>query len=160
MTTAQWLFEYYALIEKEKTNTDQTIEILKTLRKVLIEVLGLDLLSNEDNPESIVPFSMLAGRREIIDSIIEKIESKKRIDDALNDDAFEAMSRAMASGDIGDMDPILEPVDMKELKIKNIQKELSNIGVEIVDTPLPITSHVNAKKDPNKTLKITFDDNG
>ena len=74
MTRAQWLWEFQALQKKEEEHTNLAIDSLKAIEKMLIKLLGLDLLKGEDDEDdTIIPLSMLTGRREVVETMIEKI---------------------------------------------------------------------------------------
>jgi len=131
MTKAQWLWEYQALQKKEEERTNFAIDSLKAIEKMLVQLLGLDLLKEKDE-DTIIPLSMLTGRREVVETMIEKIKQTSDAQQALDDEQFDAVSEAFARGeivdDVGDMDPIIE----KSMEVDR-QKQLKLLGVKMVD---------------------------
>jgi len=167
MTTTQWLFEYYALQKKGKEDIDLVIETLKAARKMLVNVLGLDLLNDVDgkNDEAFMPLVMMAGRRGVVESILDKIKKNEELSTAINDENFDAVSKAMA---VGDMEPIISlptPDELVEINKREREKELRSLGIKLVDT-IPDGPHINInQKQPSidyqkKPIKMRFDDNG
>ena len=149
MTEAQWLLEYHALAKRDEEEAKRTVEIFKGLERLLVQIFGLDLLKDNleeeegtDRP-SYLPLSMLLGRREVVEAMIEKIKANQVAQQAITDDEFEAMSAAFASGeidDIGDMDPIIEEKieEISEIDRKNY---LESLGVKLVDK-IPDAPHL------------------
>jgi len=136
MTRAQWLWEFQAIQKKEEDDANVVIESLKAIEKMLVHLLGLNLLQDDDDEnESIIPLSLFTGRREIIEAIMEKIGKDVVAKEAISDDQFNDLSAAFARGeveDLGDMDPIIEE-QIAEVAEQDRQKHLASIGVKVVD---------------------------
>lgn len=107
MTTAQWLFEFHALQEKEKTSAAFTVEVYKesvtALRKLMIALLGLDVFGEK----KIMPLALLAGNPKLLSKWYEDAQADEAIEAAANDTDFDQLSAQLAKGDIGDLDPTL-----------------------------------------------------
>lgn len=130
MNEAQWLAEYYALREKERTERDNVIAIYKAsvrgLRDVLIDVLGLRLGAPKkaatagnngssatkelnDSVTSFNPMILYCGRPDVLKQMLE-FEEKGPNED--RDQAFdELVDHLSVLDDAGD----LEPLDLDEL---------------------------------------------
>jgi hypothetical protein len=144
MTDAQWLMEFEALQEMEKERVELFSEFFGIFKKMLIRLLGLDLpqymwSEDESDKESFIPLSLMTARREIIEHFLKGMEEKEKIDQALEDDEFEKISKAMASGDIediADMEPVVSMKQIDEALKWNgpvRQKELKMLGIKIID---------------------------
>ena len=151
MTSAQWLLEFESLAQKEKDDTERQLEFFKLFRKQMISMLGLNLVCKkeelEKDPEMYIPWILLGGRREVAQEIFENMEKEADISKVTQDEEFEKLSSAIASGDIGDMDPILDISDLKldEVK-KTVQLEdLKRAGVKLVDSVTP-AAHISFDK--------------
>lgn len=156
MSTAQWLFEYLALREKEREDFELVQLFFKTFRKMLISVLGLNLLNKEDDEsntedneyESFIPLSLMTGRREIIETILKRFEDE--VDAGFQEDEdFERVSAAMAKGeDLGDMAPMFEVDDDINNKLNTWftpgkVHELQKLGVKVTDSPRKPAVHID-----------------
>jgi hypothetical protein len=186
MTTTQWLFEYHSLQEKEKQDTENLIETLKVSKKMLVNLLGLNLLKepgDTEDDETFTPLSMLTGRREIVETILNNMDKDKQIQQALDDQHFDELSTAFANDDIGDMEPVVfnEEEIKQKLEIakqEEREQELRAAGVKIVDSAPSNIPHIkfdmseDAKQirdsikiaekqiEDIKKPSIKFDDNG
>lgn len=175
MTTTQWMFEYYSLRKKEKEDVDLVVDVMKSFRKMLVNVLGLDLMKDSGNKDenTFMPLSLMVGRREVVDSIIDKIKKEEQIAAALNDKDFDSLSKNMAE-DTGDMEPIItipSEADIIEMNKKERERQLKTLNIKLVDS-IPDAPHINTNQkqssiDYNKTeepskksIKMRFDDNG
>lgn len=117
----QWLFEYYALLRRDRQYMDLTHEYIKTLRKMVIDVLGLDVGKLVDKPdfEFVVPLTMLTGTPELISEVLKHAQNEAAAEDATADDDFDALSEYLMERtkpdavpfDDGDMLPFVEPLD-------------------------------------------------
>lgn len=172
MTSAQWLFEYVALREKEKDNTETIIQTLKALRKLLVSILGLNLMQKkkgaegedskdkDEEDESFVPMSLIAGRREIVEHILENMSQEEAVQNFVEDEDFEKMSAAIAAGeDLGDMAPMFEVDDTLTQKLNTWftpgrEEELRKLGVRIVEEKTSDVSHVDVDAEAIKEKKI------
>lgn len=156
MTTTQWLFEYHILQEKEKQESELTVATIKTCRKVLANLLGLDLMQDDDE-DVYMPLIMMVARREVIESILEKFEKDKLTSEALDDDNFEQLSNAMANDELGDMEPIMP--DLEKIEKADLERKMRAVGIKFVDK-LPDVPHItlNKKKEKPKA-SIKFKDN-
>jgi len=139
MTRAQWLWEYESLAQKEQESAENIVEILKIVKSQVVSLLGLSLMFDEEtlkkDPDLFMPWVVMGGRREIVQSLIEKFQSSQAGKDAINDPEFEKLSAAIARGDIGDMDPILDmsQLDLNKVKQQAQVEDLQKAGVRIVD---------------------------
>jgi hypothetical protein len=174
MTSAQWLFEYMAMREKEKEHSDLISQTVRAIRYVLISVLGLNLLKKpkeegeegaeeteaDEVDESFIPMSLLAGRREVIEHILENMMQEEVIQGALEDDDFEKMSAAIAKGeDLGDMAPLFEVDDALGEKLNTWftpgrEIELQRLGVKIVEERTGTVGHVDIDAQAIKEKKV------
>lgn len=150
-----------SLREKESEQVELTVQTLKALKKLLVHVLGLNLLNEKkENPdgtgikeenedEFFVPLSLLAGRREVIETILEKMQNEEVSNSAIDDDEFERMSAAIAKGeDLGDMSPLFEvDEDLNETLTQWFtpirEGELQKLGIKITEDKENTVSHVN-----------------
>jgi hypothetical protein len=158
MTSAQWLFEYMSLREKEKEQTDTLIQTLRVLKHMLITILGLNLgqkkkdgdeEKKDEDEEGFIPLSLVAGRREVVEHLLEQMQSEEVAQVAIDDNEFEKMSAAIAHGeDLGDMSPLFE-VDEDLNKTLNTwftpgrEQELQRLGVKIFEEKEDDVNHVS-----------------
>lgn len=165
MTDAQWLFEYEALLARERDQAQLVATVLQAGNDGLIRLFGLDLLRKDKDDKSYLPLVLLAGRPEVVEMITKKSkedEALKQATDAMqNDDAFEMMSQAVARGD---MDMLTEE-DMEQLRRSSQtakQEELVRLGVHLVEDRPNIVPHVNIleQNDTPPSARVEFDDNG
>jgi len=152
MTKAQWYFEYIGLVNKEITEQEHNVQYIKLLRVLLVKVLGLDLLNSTPTESDLdkieyAPLSLFVSRPHILEKIEENSKKRETVQAAMQDDTFDQMSAAMASGvDMGDMAPIsdLPPEVLKS--IENIQADtnpfspeyLKSLGVKIAPETQPV----------------------
>lgn len=156
MTDAQWLLEYMLLREKEREKEKEVAELvtqsLNALKRLLVNLLGLNVLppkEGEENAEKIIPLSLMTARREVLGYVLEQMDVDQQVEAALDDDEFEAMSQAIAKGeDLGDMTPLFEVDEQLDEQLNEWftpgrEQELRRLGVKIVDGPLKETAHHN-----------------
>jgi len=153
MTNAQWLFEYMLLRESEQEKEKEVAEIanqvLKALKNILVNLLGLNMLPKKDGEteERIVPLSLMTARREVLGYMFEQMDADQQVQAAMDDDEFEAMSQAIAKGeDLGDMAPLFEVDEeldqqLNEWFTPGREQELRRLGVKIIEEPLKETAH-------------------
>jgi len=172
MTSAQWLFEYESLRERESEQTELVIQTLKSLKHILVSVLGLNLMNGvikkkdqgeeqEDKLDEVfVPLSLLAGRREVVELMLEKMQSDEVAHDAINDEEFEKMSAAIAKGeDLGDMSPMFD-VDEKLNETLTTwftpvrENELQRLGIKIFEEKESEVGHVKVDIDEINEKRI------
>lgn len=155
MTVAQWIWEYEALMEREKEESKKIIEYAKLFKSMMIGLLGLDLLLDEKDGEDksglFIPYALIGGRREIAQMILEKMDKDTQAQKAIEDEEFEKLSSAIAAGDdLGDMEPIMDLSNIDAAIKKQNEADrliaLRRAGVKITDKPI-------AKNTPH----ITFD---
>lgn len=139
MNEAQWLFEYYALQQKEQ----QTGEIFKaatdTLRNMLIALLGLKPVA--ENDAGIVPLSLMCGNHHFLPGIIKDLQAEADGKAAADDDAdFDALSEQIRQAAVGEGDAI--PILAADLDTTNLyarsdeyQQALASLGIGPRTTP-------------------------
>ena len=169
MTKAQWLWEYYSLREKEEEAVKTEVEKFKAFKIMTIKLFGLDLLNKkieEDDPEELkeaiesgnyfTPLAILLGREAIVAHILKKNTEEKDIEEAMEDDEFEKLSAAVASGeDLGDMDPIInDPGPKLEWFNSGRVEELKSLGVKLVSNTKDVPHHsIDVKEIKDKRLQ-------
>lgn len=124
MTWGQWLFEYHALRKKEEDEGKFLGEVMvaatNALRETLVGVLGLHLFAEEkpagSGPTPFIPAAALFSNHHLLKHVIEAKEKAKQAEEAMQDDAFEALSQKLAKGDFGDLHPILRGGNIAEDK--------------------------------------------
>lgn len=96
MTEAQWLFEYYALKQREK----EQLELYQHTRKMIVSMLGLDMFrpEGEDPDGPIYPLAMLCGNPEVLSKLQEESGHEAKALSAVEDPDFDAWSEQMAQG--------------------------------------------------------------
>ena len=158
MTGAQWIWEYEALAKKEQEAAENNIEMFKMVKNQIIGLLGLSLMFDEKtlekNPDLFMPWVIMGGRREIVQTLMEKFQASQAGKDAIDDPEFEKLSAAIARGDIGDMDPILDmsQLDLEKVKKQAQREDLQKAGVKIVDRK-PAENAVHISFDREEMLK-------
>lgn len=170
---AQWLWDYITLHKKEQ---DDRIFWVKTLKDVLVSVLGLkvpvldetghpkpeDTLTEQEK-ESFVPYIYLGGNTQLLQKYFEKCQEPAAPNNPDEDAAYEELQRKMADAE-GDMVPLDDPfVNIKPAEIvrRNDHKALGIIMVN--DRDEPITSEVKISEAPPKPRFPTVmieEDNG
>jgi len=150
--------------EKEKFEGDKISSLVKAFKFIMIKLLGLDLMNDRPNIEdkqqtdmdgiSFIPLSLIAGRREVAQIILDKLDKDEAATKAIDDAEFEKMSAAIAEGD---MSPIFDGESPKDIinEIQNRAEELQKIGVSLTNTT-PNVPHIDVGKP--KSVKIEFDD--
>jgi hypothetical protein len=151
MTGAQWLWEYEALSQKEQEETERNVTVFKIIKQHVVGLLGLNLMFDEEtlekDPDLFMPWVMMGGRREIVQALTEKFNAAQN-KDAIDDPEFEKLSSAIANGDVGDMDPILNVsgLDMEKIKQQVRMEDLQKAGVRLV-TNIPNMPHITIDKE-------------
>ena len=148
MTDAQWYWEFIALREKEKEEVTRTFESIKAIHGMMVNVLGLNLLNDKDdeneddeNLTNFIPFSLMVSRPEVIEVIMKKMESQGAEMKAMEDDAFEELSRSIAEADdLGDMEPMFEVTPEMEQNLNQWftpgrEQELQALGINVKEQP-------------------------
>jgi len=103
MNDTQWLFEYQGLLKKEQRETERAVQIMKQSRRVLAHLLGLDLVQQAGVPpeeQPIVPLSLMCGRPEVLEKVLEEAQVEAGAQAALQDDEYERWSAMMAGEDM------------------------------------------------------------
>lgn len=127
MTDAQWLFEFYSLRKREERKSEETVELLKGLRQMVVDLLGLNvgrLVSEDEDFEFTVPHGILTAHPEVLNFLVEEATKKSKEKSAAEDDDFEAFSQQLMNAtrpdaDPGDMAPIIEDIDITDDKYVN-----------------------------------------
>lgn len=146
MNKAQWLWEIESLREREKEEQDRLIDGFKIARKTIIQLFGLDLIRNfylkgeddtneEDQP--FLPLIMATGREEIVNYLWKKIEDESRAMSAIEDESFDKLSEAIASGeaDLGDMTPQIDEDQIKQAVEDQRRRQLESLGIKLRERP-------------------------
>lgn len=120
MTQTQWMFEYHALFERDKTYFEAFGRILKN---VLVATLGLKAIRPEDangspkkfedmtdeEKESFMPLVAWVAHPEMLKKVSAQLEDESVVEKATSDKAYEdmvsALDKAVAAGE--DMEPII-----------------------------------------------------
>jgi hypothetical protein len=154
MTRAQWLFEYHGLVKKDEEETDRAH---KSLKHILIDVLGLNLKSAEKGKElspearfelnltEFTPLVMLAGNHHLLKQYFKDVDTSDDLtgESKVSDADFEAQAQAI----MDDMEPIDIPI--AQMSVADIERiaQHRDLGIQDVDpfshkdpivTPLPI----------------------
>lgn len=169
MNWAQWVFEFKALQKKEEDEFNVQAEILKTsariFRDTLVSVLGLNQLVPE-SPKSddaaaaakrddaglpFVPAAFVMGNHHLLAHYIEEQKKAADAERAMSDTAFDEFSKRLASGDVGDMNPLLlgERPDgrhISDVHAEEAVKELlAAMGVKQRPASAPAVAHFGLK---------------
>lgn len=145
MTQTQWMFEYHALKRKEE---DQYKNHFETFRRILVSVLGLDLIRPKDQDgitksyedmttvekDAFIPLVAWCARPDMLKTVAEQVEMDLTMEKAANPDSdYEAMVNAIDAAD-GDMEPIIGIPVTQTGKVKNPMTELQMKQVQnIID---------------------------
>jgi hypothetical protein len=141
MTKAQWVFEYLALLDRERE--DRTFNI-KALRTIIVHTFGLDIpnkLRGDEDTEAFTPLVMMAGNHHLLKTLID--EAKKSKDDNLSTDSvisdreYEEQLKRMEDG----MEPIEgDPFANQPIKELLNKRDAQLLGVKVQEEdalPLP-----------------------
>ena len=137
MSPAQWVFEYHALQEKEKTEYERNF---KTFKRVMVSLLGLNALRPEDEygvPKSeekmteeerdqYIPLVAWMGRMEMLGLVKDQVEKEACIESSNSNTEYEKMVAAIDELD-GDMEPIISVVPVPDYKKAKYEKQLADI---------------------------------
>lgn len=144
MTKAQWLFEYTALLEREKE--DRKFQ-LKAFKNILVSILGLDIpnkMKGDEDPEAYTPLVMMAGNHHLLKAMIDNINKDKDDGDParsskVGDTEYEAQLARMEAGMEPMEDDPFAGIPLKELLNK---RDAQILGVQETDdiVPLPADS--------------------
>ena len=123
MTQAQWIAEYIGLRKMEQEKIEVASKFFEigglALRRLLVGLLGLNLAKakvgadgeevaqEEGREEPFVPLSYLVSRPELLEAYSAQLSDEVEATHAMEDEEFEEMSKRLAKGDLGDLDPIL-----------------------------------------------------
>jgi hypothetical protein len=114
-------------------------------------VFGLNLFSEEKDPDVFTPGAFVFGNHHLLKPLLDR--AKKTADDkaaaeaAVSDAAFEEFSKRLARGDVGDMEPILNP-DLKNAYWNSLetQQTLMSLGIKPRPADAPAAPHYGKKK--------------
>lgn len=140
MNDFQWYWEFMSLREKEKEELDLTKSVLQAVKNMLINILGLDLMrtkeeGEEKEDESFIPLSLVAGRREVVEHILESIDKDRIQEEFIDDEEFEEISKTIAQSE-GDMVPIIDDdIDevneaIKRSKQEDLERQMQALGIK------------------------------
>jgi len=142
MTISQWLFEYTALRKKEREDLEMQIKLSK---RVLVNVLGLNLIRpenadgtikdfstlTEEEKDQFLPLSAWVGRPELLDVVKEQNDKTMVNGEVHNDNAYEDLVASIdAAG--GDMEPIIDKmfnIDRTQLKTDILEDQADSLGI-------------------------------
>ncbi len=137
MTRTQWLFEYFALIERNKS--EQEI-FVRNMKAILVNIFGLNAIRPEhengipkkweemtdEEKEAFLPLSLWIGREDMLKRIKDQWDTEKAIDDSSSDKQYEALVKQIDEAG-GDMEPVLdtmfgkkEEIDSPKLDVKDV----------------------------------------
>jgi hypothetical protein len=162
--------------EAEAKRVDQVIEVgMHILHETLVEVLGLHtFVSKQDRetaeeeaakrqeegkftPRPFMPAAYVMGNHHILKVLMEEKEKEDNATEAMQDEAFEAMSKRLAQGDFSDLDPVLmgeeDLVDVeKQWYGPEMQATLQAMGVSVRAPDAPQVPHRELKVDEPKPV--------
>lgn len=104
MNDTQWLFEYKALIEKERLEMARQERLFEAQQQMMSNYLGLNLFSQEGE---FIPLAVMCGTPEILAKLSEEAEHEAKAADAANDPEFDEWSERMARGEVDFEDDLL-----------------------------------------------------
>lgn len=141
MTTAQWIFEAHALQARDRIQADTVLATVKAsvriLRNLMVSVLGLRLRATKEGEEAdefkFVPLSVLLADPARLKDLMSAEEAEAAVETATEDEAFDAFSKQLARGEVGDLEPILssDPTPGK-VSVEEYQAMLKSMGIKIV----------------------------
>lgn len=175
MTQAMWLFEYHALLERDRTCRTLVNDLFKSattiLREVLVGVLGLNLIKAWKAPKGeafdektkavlegmtpFVPGAFIFGRPEMVNHYLDemKLDAKTEAEATAyasnQDEAFEEFSARLARGEAGDMDPVFVGVPGEEVnrywRSEEAKATVAALGVKPRPKSAPAVPHVRMR---------------
>lgn len=164
MNSAQWLFEYLALREKERIEEEGQVELANQViiasKKLLINLLGLNIIpkkitgevkdGEDEEDDRFIPLSLMTAREDVLSHMLEQLDQERAVEDVMEDDEFEKMSQAIAKGeDLGDMAPLFEVDEELGQQLDQWftpmrEDELRSLGIKITEEPIKKeVAHVN-----------------
>lgn len=161
---AQWIWEYLAIQKRELTEHELQV---KTMRRVMVHVLGLDLAAplddqgkpkpretwTQDEHDSFVPAVFLMGNHHLAAKYFKRFQESQPDNNATgvtDDAAYDELVRKMAEED-GDMVPIIDdPLANVDLNQVVREKEAAALGIKLVDSPP--TGTVKVSQAPKKKV--------
>lgn len=169
MTEAQWLFEYYALRKKEDEELMLLHEVMKVsstvLRETLVGVLGLSHFVDEEakpgEPTPFLPAAYLMSNHHLLKAVEEVREKAKKTQAAVQDEAFEALSKQLMTGDMEALPPFLRgqdgvPPENAYWFSRQAREDLARAGVKLRPKSAGTVPHFSRKgvvfKSPEELL--------
>ena len=140
MTKARWLFEYYALKEKE---TNQ----IKYLKMLLVNLLGLNLMKPEnegglpkddaemtdEEKNGYLPLSLWIGHQEMLQKVSDQFDKSSIAGAATTNKNYERLVEQIDLAG-GDMEPIIEEmfgkIDEESAKKKWNEEDIDKLGIK------------------------------
>jgi hypothetical protein len=137
MTRTQWLFEYFALIEKDKL--EQEI-FVRNAKAILVNVLGLNAIRPEhengvpkkweemtdEEKEGFLPLSLWMGREDMLKRIKDQWDTEKAIDDSSSDKQYEELVKKIDEAG-GDMEPVLDTMFDRKQEVDNSKLNVEGV---------------------------------
>jgi hypothetical protein len=116
----------------------------------------------QNSVEPYVPFVYLVGRPEQVKAFMEAADDDVKIEKSFMDSSFDEISKRLAS-DVGDMDPILEGLDLSNTKINEMlqEEQMENmrkaLGIIVGPVRQNVDAVINLKKpEPLSEIEQAF----
>lgn len=124
MTEAQWLLEYYALLEREEHAREERLAEFRRAENALINVLGNRLRPPKYDEEGeliddgVIGLALLTGNHEVMRKVLEGAAEAEREDAAGRDETFDAFSEDVRRAAAG-----LEPLHREAAPVARLLTE-------------------------------------
>lgn len=165
MNDTQWLMEAESLYLEEEKKYKELGLVAEVVKKTLATYLGLNIMPVQDaetglyrEPEDheIIPLSVLCGRPEILEGVINKRKEmmvQAEIGEESKAGAFEELTPEELDETMSDIDFLSDPVDMEKVLAWNspVSKYVQENIVEIVDKAIKV------EKPESSRIKIETD---
>lgn len=165
MNDTQWLMEAESLFLEEEKKYKELGLIAEVVKKTLATYLGLNIMPVQDEetglyrePEDheIIPLSVLCGRPEILEGVINKRKEmmvQEEIGEESKSGAFEELTPEELDETMSDIDFLSDPIDMEKVLAWNspASKYVQENIVEIVDKAIKV------EKPESSRIKIETD---
>lgn len=149
MSHAQWLAQakiYQIQEQRERESQSKLIEevfsaSIKAFRETLIRILGTNIGAgkpkNPDDPTPFYPMSMIVGRPEVLEELIQREQEELRVTAAVEDPELDKFNDELMNIDFGDIEPLLNSGinsddPLERWKSDEWQQMLRDMGIEVV----------------------------